>query len=573
MRNKVWPALATVLFAASMPAAVAPGVSGAFELSPRPSPPASVSEAVASVVAQGHEAKAGFFDGSSVSVSRVWDAETGELVFEKVEEDGEHGHAAHSGATGPSSCTNEGTGVRTTTGGQALLPWNVLEQWRFNPAGAPGGIDWRAHINAGEDVWERTRSACGASDIISFNHDPGPDTTAVAAVNTANVTCGSTDGINAIGFQPVVGTGTLAAACVWWDGNRRIYESDIEFNTAHQFCDVANTPYPANQACTDLWSVAAHEFGHYLGIDHSPSTGAVMHSHIAQGNASLRLLSLGDVEVANGMYPAGVAYDDVWVTQGVELGVQANHGTLSPAHDYYAYVDLRNTGGLPWAVGGRVKLGTSAPDGRCSAFATSDWNGCGRASLVDTNVSVPGKNHIAPGETARFRFRFRGATGTAGKTYREYFRPLAEGITWMRDQGIYFDWKFGTFAATKGSQTSPAVMVRGTASNFTVDYRNDGTAPWFVNGGPVVLGTQAPENRCSAFAGAGWSGCGRAGGVDKNLSSPGSGVVLPGQWGQFVFEMKVPTLQNAGSYTERFRPVAEMISWMGTDASFTFTVT
>lgn len=93
-----------------------------------------------------------------------------------------------------------------------------------------------------------------------------------------------------------------------------------------------------------------------------------------------------------------------------------------------------------------------------------------------------------------------------------------------------------------------------------VNYRNTGGAIWYRAGKNTVrLGTSSPEDRGSVFAG------GKS--VRGSLVQPS---VLPGQIGTFQIWLTAP--KSGGTYTEKFRLVAEGIKWMGEEATYNFTV-
>ena len=117
-------------------------------------------------------------------------------------------------------------------------------------------------------------------------------------------------------------------------------------------------------------------------------------------------------------------YTSAWVAQSESL-------VLTPGTEAAAWVDLRNTGNTAWQIAGdtAVKLGTSRPVDRVSDFYSSNWLSPNRAAVADKIVN--------PGEIGPFNFVFK-APDKIGK-YREYFRPVAETITWMPDAGIYWE--------------------------------------------------------------------------------------------------------------------------------------
>ncbi|HEX7260089.1 MAG TPA: hypothetical protein VF272_04130 [Candidatus Saccharimonadia bacterium] len=107
-----------------------------------------------------------------------------------------------------------------------------------------------------------------------------------------------------------------------------------------------------------------------------------------------------------------------------------NLANLTPGQNAYVGIVARNTGSSTWYRTGAypIDLGTSRPLDRISAFTAAGWLGGARpARMVETAV--------APGQNATFEFNFN---ASAAGTYREYFTPVAEGITWMNDIGLNF---------------------------------------------------------------------------------------------------------------------------------------
>ncbi|MFA6493378.1 MAG: hypothetical protein WCV58_04525 [Patescibacteria group bacterium] len=88
--------------------------------------------------------------------------------------------------------------------------------------------------------------------------------------------------------------------------------------------------------------------------------------------------------------------------------------------------------------------------------------------------------------------------------------------------------------------------------------KNTGTTTWTNSGAnPVYLGNSGPQDRSSAFTG---------GNTRWRMLSK---TVLPGRVAVFSTQITAPA---AGSYTEKFRPVAEGVTWFGDEATFTFNV-
>jgi thermitase len=111
---------------------------------------------------------------------------------------------------------------------------------------------------------------------------------------------------------------------------------------------------------------------------------------------------------------------------------QSPYLTLNPGEEANVWVDFKNTGSLVWDSG-TVKLGTDRPRDEQSVFydsaSGSGWKSANRIALSQQTVD--------PGNIGRFSFNIK-APDQSG-TYRKYFRPVAEFVTWMEDYGVYWD--------------------------------------------------------------------------------------------------------------------------------------
>ena len=132
-----------------------------------------------------------------------------------------------------------------------------------------------------------------------------------------------------------------------------------------------------------------------------------------------------------------VHQDYRWQLMGQAAQVSASDTTavditnLSPGQTVYLKVTAKNIGASTWykAGGYQVHLGTSNPQDRSSPFCATGWLGCNRsAEMSDAVVSTNGQT--------TFGFYYK-APATKG-TYREYFNPVTEGITWMNNPGMNF---------------------------------------------------------------------------------------------------------------------------------------
>ena len=113
---------------------------------------------------------------------------------------------------------------------------------------------------------------------------------------------------------------------------------------------------------------------------------------------------------------------------------QSGYATLSSGQAANLWVKVQNTGSATWTRG-QVNLGTSHDRDRVSPFTREGGNPSG---WVSPNRVQFEESSVAPGQTATFSFWVRN-DGVGAGTYREYFQPVADGVGWMADTGIYWE--------------------------------------------------------------------------------------------------------------------------------------
>lgn len=258
-----------------------------------------------------------------------------------------------------------------------------------------------------------------------------------------------------------------------------------------------------------------------------------------------------------------------WATGGYavlnpEKTVTHDPGHLQPGVTYLARLQAVNTGTATWMKGGPnpTVLSTNYPVNHASPLCHPTWPACSRpATLLE--------DQIEPGQIGHFEFLFV-APARAG-SYGEYFKPVAEMLSWFNDYspndgfGIHVDspgtyvWSTNGYTVkNKSGQTVDSTQLKpGEKYDVTLTATNTGTATW-KNGGPfpVTLATSNPKS--SSYCSSAWITCQRP--VKLQESS-----IAPGQTGNFVFEIQAPLV--TGTYREWFKPVAEMYSWFN-DAPF-----
>jgi hypothetical protein len=105
--------------------------------------------------------------------------------------------------------------------------------------------------------------------------------------------------------------------------------------------------------------------------------------------------------------------------------------TLEPGDTAQQFLSFTNTGTKPWFPTGAVpvRLGTSNPNDRTSPFFNAgDWPSAGRPTALD-QAEVP------PGKIGSFTWILK---APQPGSYREYYAPVAEGVTWMAPPAMYF---------------------------------------------------------------------------------------------------------------------------------------
>ena len=106
-------------------------------------------------------------------------------------------------------------------------------------------------------------------------------------------------------------------------------DADMVFNDRDFFASVSTpnlTPAPPGQFSVDLQSVVTHEYGHYLGLDHTSITGATMIPFVGP-DISMRTIELDDRAGASTIYPESASRPGGLSPGGVDFA--ATTGTVT----------------------------------------------------------------------------------------------------------------------------------------------------------------------------------------------------------------------------------------------------
>lgn len=173
----------------------------------------------------------------------------------------------------------------------------------------PGGDNTRQEITKGHHSWDYTNAACGFNDITSLVSDYIGSTSIKASRNS--------DGVNVRDFGSLAADGwtssdaAIASASYWYcynaaAGKYFTCESDIRFEYPASLNGTTygwSTDGSPSSSELDVYSVAAHEGGHSIGLGHASSNWLTMGPTIYTGTLNQRTLGKGDVLGMRALYP------------------------------------------------------------------------------------------------------------------------------------------------------------------------------------------------------------------------------------------------------------------------------
>ncbi len=189
--------------------------------------------------------------------------------------------------------------------------------YRINPnfVDAPAGTtsEQIAELRAGADAWKND-----AQVNFDFSY---AGTTAIATT--------AYDGTNTVYYSGADGGGALAV-CNYWYSAGNLLQFDIQFYDRDNTYDFTWAKAP-NGSQFDIRGVAAHEFGHALGMGHSAVGGATMYPSVAPGDTSGRTLSADDIAGVQTLYAVAAptitdcSPNHGFVTGGTAVTINGTH--------------------------------------------------------------------------------------------------------------------------------------------------------------------------------------------------------------------------------------------------------
>lgn len=247
-----------------------------------------------------------------------------------------------------------------------------------------------------------------------------------------------------------------------------------------------------------------------------------------------------------------------------QLGSQNNFPVLGPGDAYEFVVGIQNQSLVTWTQD-TVRLGTARDRDRTPQFLREDRRTNQASGWLAANRIQMQESRVAPGGTATFRFWMSVPDTMAAGTYREYFQPVADSVTWMEDLGLYWDVTVvplnQAYASRVVSQSNyPPALAKGDSAEFVIQLQNTGLSPWQKRS--FRLGTDRPMDRVPRFERADFVTNQPSGWVAPDRIQMQESWVAPGGVGTFRFWYTVPSDRAPGTYRDYFRPVVDGIGWL-----------
>lgn len=352
----------------------------------------------------------------------------------------------------------------------------------------------------------------------------------------------------------------------------------------------ANYNYRNNRNNTLLWNPNSGCGTSDIYIENQATAGLYIYTPYRPNQAALdNLYGTGDSCSSYGNRNFWRIYNE-WFgnTLGknfsAEYDSQSTYPIIDTGQSVTAFIKYKNTGANFWKDDKSTftgypptHLATTNVINRGSMFS-KDWPWTSRPSTTfsavyesDGTTLSADQHTVFPGQVAKFEFKLYANPSLPGGVYREYFQPIQEGAQeWDMGAWAYLDIGIHTpnYKASYHSQVGYPTITRGNSDYAFFRYKNTGSDPWyddestFPGKTPIHLGTTWPINRGSRFT--------TSRPVlkfykvlnsDGVTLAPNQHVVQPGQIGEFVFTLNVPSNTPPGDYIEYYEVVAEGAPW------------
>ena len=250
-----------------------------------------------------------------------------------------------------------------TTPGPQMDHWNLGAfpvTWNLNPAKNDNIKGSRSVADVMQTAFNTWTSAPNAALAVTRGPDSslGAESSSPADVNLICLVCSDTDfskdaktlAVTIVTTSNAAGQSNGHGGVTTFVG--QIVKADLVFNPASTF--TTDGSCPAGSDCQDMQTVATHEVGHFLGLNHS----GVVRSIMFPAASTLETLSNDDVAGISQLYPKSVPE--------VATGSISGQITLNGAGIFGAHVFAESVTGNA-SFGGNIRkspIGTlTRPDG------------------------------------------------------------------------------------------------------------------------------------------------------------------------------------------------------------------
>ena len=253
--------------------------------------------------------------------------------------------------------------------------WGTQQvQYYINPVNADmTEADAIAAIQAGASAW----SAQSRANILPYYMGRSS-----GSVITRN-------GLSEVFFRNVSAGGMYGETYWWYDGSNRLIEADI------MFYDGGMTFFKGSSGCSGgvyLQDALTHEFGHALGLGHSPVPGATMYPSMTWCSMDPRTLDADDLAGIETLYPSAGANTAPTVSIAAPMAgstfVQGTQIVFSGSATDRE--DGNVSGRIVW---GRVSMAISAQEGAPSSTLSVGSHVI--MATVNDNAGVTGTTQIS----------------------------------------------------------------------------------------------------------------------------------------------------------------------------------
>lgn len=234
------------------------------------------------------------------------------------------------------------------------------------------------------------------------------------------------DGRNVVLFRNESNGNTIAYTYSWWDASNRLLDSDIIiYDQTYTFYAFDGTCNPSPGNAVYLHDLAAHEFGHMLGLSHSSEPAATMYAGYATCSTTQRSLDADDIAGIQSLYggssssspaistpntapTASIASpgNNASFSQGASISFS---GSASDAQDGNLTSGLRWTSNIDGAIGSGASFSRTLSAGTHTITASvTDSGGMNGTTSITVNVVAPPPSGASTGAGSGATLTVRG---------------------------------------------------------------------------------------------------------------------------------------------------------------------